>query len=208
MNGIRRWLAPPLTLTLALALALSMMPGADADAQQGSLTGGRPAQAGSNAYLQRQLRTLERSGASPGSAEILLRRAQRDVISQGRGLYLTPEQARIQRDLDRVGRDLARPQRDARTSQPPALPRGERLPGTIDDDAVLPSFGGTVTLGRLVGRAESAMAEGRPGQARSDIATARSLVDAVDPSSQQDSRALQDLQARMSAVEQRLASGG
>ena len=190
------------------ALAAALLVGFDAGAQQGSLTGGRPAPAGSDAYLQRQLRTLERSTTSPSSADILLRRTQRDVISQGRGVYLTPEQARVQRDLDRVGRDLQSRRIDAATVQPPTRPRGERLPGTVDDTAALPSFGGTVTLGRLVGRAETAMAEGRPGQARSDIATARSLVDAADPSSPEDTRALSDLQARMSAVEQRLASGG
>lgn len=202
MNGMQRWLAP------TLVLALSVLHGTDALGQQRSLTGGRPAPAGSDAYLQRQLRTLDRSTTSPGSADILLRRTQRDLVSQGRGVYLTPEQARVQRDLDRIGRDLQRGQIDAATGQPPAQPRGERLPGTIDDDAALPSFGGTVTLGRLVGRAETAMAEGRPGQARSDIATARSLVGAVDPSSPEDGRALLDLQARMSSIEQRLAGGG
>ena len=202
MSKTRWWLAAN------LGLALSVLQGVDTWAQQHSLTGGRPAPAGSDAYLQRQLRTLERSATSPGSADILLRRTQRDLISQGRGVYLTPEQARVQRDLDRIGRDLQRQQVDAATTQPLAQPRGERLPGTIDDDAALPSFGGTVTLGRLVGRAETAMAEGRPGQARSDIATARSLVDAVHPGSPADSQALQELQARMGVIEQRLASGG
>ena len=192
----------------ALALALLVLEGAAADAQQRSLTGGGPAPAGSDAYLQRQLRTLERGGTSPNSAGILLRRTQRDLISQGRGVYLTPEQARIQRDLDRVGRDLQRERLSTATAQPPAQPRGERLPGTIDDAAALPSFGGTITLRRLVGRAESAMADGRSGQARSDIATARSLVGSVDPSSPEDSRDLHELEARMTTVERRLASRG
>lgn len=202
MTGGRRWLAR------MLAAAASVLASSEGLAQQSSLSGGRPAPAGSDAYLQRQLRTLERSASSPSSADILLRRAQRDIITQGRGIFLTPEQARIQRDLDRVGRDLQRQRLDAVTTQPPTRPRGERLPGTIADDAALPSFGGTLTLGRLVGRAESAMAEGRPGQARSDLATARSLVGAVDPSSPDDTRALTDLQARMTVVEQWLANGG
>ena len=195
-------------LASGLALALSVLPVVDACAQQRSLSGTRLAPVGSDAYLQRQLRTLERSASSPGSADILLRRTQRDLTSRARGVYLTPEQARIQRDLDRVGRDLQHEQLDALTAQPLAQPRGERLPGTINDAAALPSFSGTTTLGRLVGRAESAMAEGRSGQARSDIATARSLVEAVDPGSPADSQALLDLQARMSAIERRLASGG
>ena len=96
---------------------------AAAGAQQRSLTGGRPAPAGSDAYLQRQLRTLERATTSPGSAEILLRRTQRDLISQSRGVYLTPEQARIQRDLDRVGRDLQREQARARRRRNPRRAR-------------------------------------------------------------------------------------
>ncbi len=191
----------------ALCAALVTLLATAVAAQQGSLTGGRQPPAGSDAYLQRQLRTLERARSSPGSADILLRRTQRDLNSQGRGVYLTPEQARVQRDLDRIGRDLQREDFDAGISQSPTRPRGERLPGTIDDDGALPSFGGTVTLGRLVGRAESAIDEGRATQARSDIATARSLVGSIDPASPEESGALADLQARMTAVELRLAAG-
>lgn len=194
-------------LGLLLVLACLQIDGARAVAQQGSLTGSRPGPAGSDAYLQRQLRSLERGGTSPESDAILLRRTQRDLNTQSRGVYLSPNQARIQRDLDRVGRDLRREQLDAATAQSPARPRGERLPGSIDDAAVLPSFGGTVTLGRLVGRAESAIAEGRRVQARSDLATARSLVAAVDPSSPEDGRELIDLQARMTDLERLLADG-
>jgi hypothetical protein len=190
---------------VGLLLALLNMP---ATAQQGSLTGGRPAPLGSDTYLQRQLRTIERARSSAGSAEILVRRTQRDLTSQSRGVYLTPEQARVQRDLDRVGRDLDRERREAGTAQAPARPRGERLPGTIDDMAALPSFGGTVTLGRLVGRAESAIAAGRTSQARSDIATARSLVGSVNPGSPAESQTLSELEARMTAVELLLADEG
>ncbi len=195
-------------LGLLMVLALFQIDGARAVAQQPGLTGNRPGPVGSDAYLQRQLRTLERGGTSPESAAILLRRTQRDLNTQSRGVYLSPNQARIQRDLDRVGRDLRREQLDAATAQPPVRPRGERLPGSIDDEAVLPSFGGTVTLGRLVGRAESAMAEGRRGQARSDLATARSLVAAVDPTSPEDGRALADLQSRITDLEWQLTDGG
>jgi hypothetical protein len=177
-------------------------------AQQNSLTGGRPAPVGSDAYLQRQLRTIERARSSPESAEILLRRTRRDLTGQSRGVFLTPEQARVQRDLDRIGRDLDRQGRAVDTAPAPARPRGERLPGTIEDQGALPSFGGTLTLGRLVGRAEGAIADGRTIQARSDIATARSLVGSVQPGSPDESRALAELEARMTAVERLLADGG
>jgi hypothetical protein len=191
----------------AVVLAAAFLDLAEAGAQQRSLTGGRPAPAGSDAFLQRQIRTLERAASSPGSADILLPRTQRSLTTQSRGVFLTPEQARLQRDLDRVGRDLQRPRTDAAAAQLPARPRGERLPGTIDDAAALPSFGGTATLTRLVGRAETALAEGRTRQARSDLATARSLVAAVDPGSPEDGGAIRALQGRIAAVERQLADG-
>jgi hypothetical protein len=201
-------MTPPRGLWSWLVSLALVMPALSAAAQQGSLTGGRPAPAGSDAYLQRQLRTIERARSSPESAEILLRRTQRDLTGQSRGVFLTPEQARVQRDLDRIGRDLDRQGRAADTAPAPARPRGERLPGTIADEGALPSFGGTVTLGRLVGRAEGAIADGRTTQARSDIATARSLVGGVQPGSPDESRALAELEARMTAVERLLAGGG
>ena len=196
----------------ALALALlALLAGAAGDAwaqRGGSLTGGRPPPAGSDAYLQRQLRTLDRSRASPGSAEILLRRTQRDLVTQSRGVYLTPEQARVQRDLDRIERDRRDRSPGQATLQPPARPRGERLPGSIDDTGALPSMGGTLTLGRLVGRAETALADGRTAQARSDLATARALVGGVQPQGAAEAAELADIQARMGAVERRLAGEG
>jgi hypothetical protein len=194
-----------------LALAAGPLPCTDVAAQQGgSLTGARPGFTAGDAQLQRQLRSLERRGTgSPASAAIQLRRAQRDLVGQSRGVALTPDQARIARGLDRVGRELRQDRGDAATLQPPARPRGERLPGSVDDDAALPSFGGTVTLGRLVGRAETALAQGRRDQARSDLATARSLVGATEPGRAPDgSAALADLQARMTALEGRLAASG
>jgi hypothetical protein len=176
-------------------------------AQQGSLTGARPPPAGADAYLQRQLRTLERGATSPESAEILLQRTQRDFTSRSRGVYLTPEQARAQRDLDRIERDLRGAPGRVATTPLPARPRGERLPGTIDDVGALPSMGGTVTLGRLVGRAESALADGRPQQARSDLAAARSLIGGASAGSPEEAAALTEIEARMDAVERTLAGG-
>ena len=188
-------------------MAVLLLQSADLAAQSGSLTGTRPAPAGSDAYLQRQLRTLERGGTSPGSAQILLQRTQRDLTSRSRGVYLTPEQARVQRDLDRIERDMRGS--PSRTGVPAPLPLlGERLPGTIDDAAALPSMGGTVTLGRLVDRAERALADGRPQQARSDLAAARSLMGGFTAESPAEAAQLTELQARMGAVERTLAGGG
>ena len=137
-----------------------------------------------------------------------LRSARQNLVQQSRGAALTTEQARINRGLDRVGRDLQQQELDAATAQAPARPRGERLPGTIAQDPVLPSFGGTTTLGRLVGRAEAAIAAGRPAQAQSDLATARSLVGSIDTTLPGEKEALAALQNRMVNIDTRLAGTG
>ncbi|MFL5333456.1 MAG: hypothetical protein ACJ8H8_09820 [Geminicoccaceae bacterium] len=190
-----------------LLLAAVLLSGAAGRAQQGSLTG--RGNGANDAYLQRQLRSLESHDASsPEAAGMQLRRARRDLVVQSRGMAFTAEQARINRGLDRVGRELEQQQLDAATAQAPAKPRGERLPGTIAQDPVLPSFGGTTTLGRLVGRAEAALAAGQSAQARSDLATARSLVGSVDTTSPAEKQALSALQGRMAAIDTRLADKG
>ena len=184
-------------------LAAVLVWAADGQAQQGSLTG-RGNGAG-DAVLQRQLRSLEQGGAgSPDAAAMQLRGARRSLLQQSRGTAFTPEQARISRGLDRVGRDLRQQELDAATAQAPARPLGERLPGTIAQEPLLPSFGGTATLGRLVGRAEAALAAGRPAQARSDLAAARGLVGGVDTTRPGDKEALAALQDRMSTIGTRL----
>ena len=63
-------------------------------------------------------------------------------------------------------------------------------------------------MGRLVGRAEAALAAGRPAQARSDLATARGLVGGVDTTDPGDKAALAGLQERMSAIDTQLDGAG
>jgi hypothetical protein len=190
-------------LGLGAALLLASQPAA----QQRSLTGS--GSLAGDAYLERQLRSLEHrdAGSTGGDASLQLQRARRDLVRQSRGVAFTPEQARINRGLDRVGRNLQRQNLDATAVQPLARPRGDLLPSTVGEDQPLPSFGGTVTLGRLVNRAEAALANGRPGQARSDLATARSLMGSVDTTSPENSRALDGLQARMADIEVKLPGG-
>ena len=185
-------------LVVALASAHAFLVATGTAAQQSGSFAGRPPPAGGDAYLQRQVRTLERAGSAPGSA-ILLRRAERDLIGQSRGVFLSPEQARVRRDLDRIGREQQPARLSAEGGPAPALPRGDRLPGSVVDDAALPSLGASTTLTRLVGRAEAALAEGRTNQARSDLATARSLSAGAGPAG---------LEARMTALERRLDEGG
>jgi hypothetical protein len=191
--------------TCVLGLGVALLLAGAAVAQQRSLTGSGGL--AGDAYLQRQLRSLERRDGSVGGASLQLQRARRDLVRQSGGVAFTPEQARINRGLDRVGRELQRRDLDASAAQPLARPRGDPLPSTIGEDQPLPSFGGTVTLGRLVNRAEAALANGRPVQARSDLAAARSLVGSVDATSPETSRDLDALQARMAAVEAQLSGG-
>jgi hypothetical protein len=120
----------------------------------------------------------------------------------------TPEQARLNRSLDQVGRQL-RQERTSRVGVParPATTE-EPLPSSYGTDQPLPSFNRSATVGRLVGRAETAIVEGRPDQARSDLATARSLLVGVDPTDPDGGTQLASIQARMTAIEARLGSSG
>ena len=57
-------------------------------------------------------------------------------------------------------------------------------------------------------RAEVALANGRSDQARSDVATAHSLVGSVDAGRPDENWALAELQARMADIEARLGRAG
>ena len=117
---------------LVLCLSAGLLLGTEAMAQQRSLTG---SESSSDAYLQRQLRSLEQrdSGTSPESAAIQLERARRDLVGQSGGVAFTPEQARISRGLDSVQRDLQRQRLEPSTTQPLARPRGDALPSSTGD---------------------------------------------------------------------------
>jgi hypothetical protein len=134
-----------------------------------------------DAHLWREQRSLEGrvDGASSG-AVLQLERAQRDLIRQSRSVRLTPERARVDRGLDRVEREL-RPGQFMDSGRPSALPRVTSPTKGLRDGRPLPSMGDDALIGRLVGRARAAMAAGRTAQARSDLATARSLMTGVGP---------------------------
>ena len=159
----------------ALASLSGMLLGTPAVAQDRSLVDP------GNAYLQRELRSLERrtDGPSAGAA-LQLQQTRRDLIRQSRGVYFTQEQAQIFRGLNRVEREL-RPEPFKDAGGPPALPHAPSLPTSLRDNGPLPSMGDGTLIRRLVARAEAAVAQGRPAQARSDLATARSLMPGVDP---------------------------
>ena len=189
-------------ISAGLAAALAGIAAASAQSSLGDGGYGRGG-AAADAYLQRQVRALDADQRAGNVSAYRLQRIQRDLVSRSRGVALTSEQARIQRDLDRIGSNLT-PQ--TLTGAPPVMPvpRGERLPGTIDDSGGLPSFRGAVTVGRLLDRAQDAIAGGRVGQARSDLATAQALAGDLDPTTEAEQAEISRLQARMADVRRRL----
>lgn len=186
----------------ALASALAGIAAAHAQSSLGAGGYGRGGAAG-NAYLQRQVRALDADLRAGNVSSYRLQRIQRDLISRSGGVALTPEQARIQRDLDRIDSNMTR-QPVAGTPPAVPVPRGQRLPGTIDDSGGLPSFRGAVTVGRLLDRAQDAIVGGRVGQARSDLATAQALAGDLDPTTEAEQAELAELQTRMAEVRRRL----
>ena len=203
MSGHAHLLA---ALWLGLALVSGFaLPGAACAQSVGGPDAFRLGGIGGDAYLQRQIRALDadqRAGSlSPGQ----LRQTQRDLITQSRGVNLSPAQGRIQSDLDRIRQERSW---QATTEERPPTPgqpaHDGRLPGTIDDEGALPSFSSTATVGRLLGRAQDAIAAGRTGQARSDLATARALAAGMDAGSAAEHATIVDLQARMADLTHRL----
>lgn len=188
-----------------IAILVSALAGASPASAQSSVGIGGYGRGGAatNTYLQRQIRALDADQRAGTVSSSQLQRTQRELISRSRGVALTPEQARIQRDLDRIGSNLtAKPAAGVPPTLP--LPPGARLPGSIDDDGGLPSFRGATTVGRLLDRAQDAIAGGRVGQARSDLATAQALAQDLDPTTQAEQAELSDLQGRMADVRRRL----
>lgn len=61
-----------------------------------------------------------------------------------------------------------------------------------------------MTVGRLLDRAQDAIAGGRVGQARSDLATAQALAGDIEPTSAAEQAELSELQVRMADVRRRL----
>jgi hypothetical protein len=163
-----------------------------------------PGGIGGDAYLQRQIRSLDADQRAGSLSTGRIGQTQRDLITQSKGVNLTPAQSRIQGDLDRIRQEQSWQATTPNRAQPPPRPRGERLPGTIDDESGLPSFDGAQTVNRLLGRAQDAITAGRTVQARSDLAAARSLADGLSPGNDSERATVADLQARMDNLTRRL----
>lgn len=171
------------------------------------------------ARLQRELRSLEgRIESAPRGAGLQLQRARRDLIREGRGSTFAPGQGRIDRELDRLGRELRERQAiDRPEARPPPATRGD-LPasyGEVEDglpsslDRRQPAAGrpnNLVTATRLIDRAETALDDGRPVQARSDLSTARGFLGGVGGGDPVAAATLARLKERLESLEQRLAA--
>ncbi|MGE3293767.1 MAG: hypothetical protein AB7I59_26655 [Geminicoccaceae bacterium] len=193
-------------LTLLLVSGLGPPGGSWAQTDRG-LDFFTPGSIGGDAYLQRQVRALDANQRGGSLSSSQLRQSQRDLITQSKGVDFTPEQGRIQRDLDRIQQQRSWQATTGKQSQPPALPQGERLPGTVGDMGGLPSFNGAMTVSRLLGRAQEAIDAGRTHQARSDLATAHSLAGGLSPQSDADRATVAEFQARMADLTRRLGDG-
>ncbi len=163
-----------------------------------------PGGIGADAYLQRQIRSLDADQRAGSLSAGRIGQTQRDLITRSKGVNLTPAQSRIQGDLDRIRQEQSWQATAPNRAQPPSRPRSERLPGTIDDESGLPSFDGAQTVNRLLGRAQDAITAGRTVQARSDLAAARSLADGLDPGNDSERATVADLEARMDDLTRRL----
>jgi hypothetical protein len=206
-----------LMLLAMLAVLEAALPCRPAGAQERSLLD--PGEA----RLRRELRSLEnRLETSPRGADIQLDRARRDLIRQSRGVDFSPEEARIDRSLDRLGRELRRRERAARRTTPPDLPRAgddlprsyaneprrDGLPRSFADEGPSVAPGGSnnlVAAAQLLNRAESALDDGRGAQARSDLAVARGFLGEVRPEAPVAERRAA-LQKRLERLEQRAAA--
>lgn len=204
----------------ALALGVvALLAGHPAAAQQDTLIDPGDAQA------RRQVRSLENGAGSAASAEIQLRQARQSLTARSRGVYLTPEQARLDRSLNRIGRDLRRAAPAAPPEPPAAKPSGlpasyPRRPQGPEAASGLPASydeadagdGGrqssAVTVARLLDRAESALGEQRQVQARSDLSTARGFLDDIDPDAPQTRATYAKLQTRLGALQRRVDAAG
>ncbi|HEX6014852.1 MAG TPA: hypothetical protein VFY87_24265, partial [Geminicoccaceae bacterium] len=160
---------------------------------------------------------------SPRGADVQLDRARRDLIRQSRGVDFSPDEARIDRSLDRLGRELRRRERAAPRLTRPDLPRGvggdlprsyadeprdEGLPRSYADEGPSTAPGGSnnlVAAAQLLNRAEAALDGGRAAQARSDLAAARGFLGEVRPEAPVTERRA-TLQGRLESLEQRIAA--
>ena len=186
---------------LGLGLGLLAMPAA---AQQSSLSDP------GNVQLQRQLRSLNNRMTGGPSADIQLRAAQQAYLAQTSGTMLTPQQLQAQRDLARVGRDLRQRPTGAPVGQQSAVLSAAPLPRSYGDDELADSRpqDSATTVDRLLDRAEVALKEKRPVQARSDLSAARGLLDDVDPNATGSKATYQKLRTRFDSLAQRVAASG
>jgi hypothetical protein len=159
------------------------------------------------AQLQRQVRSLENRASGGPGAELQLRRARQDLIRESRGVFFTPEEARIDRDLRRIGRDLRR--RPTTAAEPPPELTESELPKSYEAEPPRSGrHGSVVTVTRLLNRAENALEANRPGQARSDLSTARGFLDDLDPKAPATRDAYAKLQARLEGLRKRIDAAG
>jgi hypothetical protein len=185
-------------LAVALALVMGLPEGARAQRREPLLIDPGAA------HARRDARRIENQLLmDPDSAAVELGRARRDLYSRSRGVYLNNQEADVERRLDQAGRELTR-----QRQEPPAPATGARtgerdgaLPSTYGEDAPLPSMRRELgTIGGLMDRAQTALAAGRQAQAASDLATARGLLNGLEPGDGLPADTLAGLRSRLDTL--------
>ena len=161
------------------------------------------------AHLRRDLQQLEQElRTSPESVDQGdVNRVRRALVREGRGVAFTPEQARINRRLDRIQGAVARRQLEEELPAPTESARGDPLPSTYGGGAPLPSMRRVLVMTEhLLDSAEEGLGDGRVHQAASDHATARGILDGAGAADGALVAEIDRLQARMLSLEDRLGT--
>jgi hypothetical protein len=153
---------------------------------------------------QRALRSVQSQAATnPDAAAREAAQLRRQMINENGGVNFTPDQARINRDLQAV-EDMGRGDLD----RPPTSPRTDdiQLPSTFENDSDdLPSMQRELRLTRrLLDRAAQGMDDQDPNQATSDLAAAETSITALRTAAPPAD--VQPLADRLQVLRRRLAS--
>ncbi len=158
----------------AAALAASMLSGAGAATAQNAAD-----QLRQDTRALRQQRAVEsRALTQPGAASLDAMNARNRLV-RGQSGNLSPTQRRVERRLDTLS---AGPSTSGLPSTPRAAPLvSDRLPSSYEDDVFQPRDLGSSVVEGLLDRVDDGLADGRPGQARSDLDLAEQQLDRMAP---------------------------
>lgn len=199
---MNRWLAYGMraivSAELALACCWALPDSASAQFDQSRQTF-------DNIRTRRSVQQLERQQQQtvPDQQRRQMQQLRRDLSGQN---ALDSGRPQATRRLDRLEADLTRPSQRPE-SRPPLVPsQSAELPSSLDPTPPLSSFGRPLrnAIG-MIERAETALAEGRINQARSDLSTATSELSSASADTAEEALAIDNAGERIVMLESRLA---